>query len=181
MWKVAPWSGRLIMQSAMFKRFWHYWWCILFFSVTSCALPANELAHVRLSTVDGVPLPPNALRGKVVILDFWASWCGPCVRIMPQLQRFYNRYQRHPKVVFLAINNSETPEEAMAFLQRLNIRYPTYFDNTRHTSAHFRVVGLPTTVILSTKGEIAFIHRGFNPNDDVVALLTREVEALLTP
>ncbi|HRK73628.1 MAG TPA: TlpA disulfide reductase family protein [Rhodothermales bacterium] len=164
----------------MFKGLLGWCWAVLILGSSSCTLP-GALSHLKLRSSSGESINIPSLRGKVVILDFWASWCSPCVRIMPQLQHFYERYQQHPKVAFVAINNSEIPEEAEAFLQQLGIRYPNYYDIDRKTSAHFRVAGLPTTIMLSPKGEIAFIHRGFHPHDDVVALLSREVDALLAP
>lgn len=98
---------------------------------------------------------------------------------MPQLEKLYARYQQHPKVVIRAVNTQESPEEVAQFLKDHPIRLPIRFDLEQMTSRHFRVVGIPTTVVLDRKGRIFTIHRGYNTTDDAEVILSQDIEAAL--
>ena len=99
----------------------------------------------------------NQLRGKVVVLNFWATWCPPCVREMPSLERLYQKFKDKDFTV-IAINQMEDGDTVFAFTGQLPVD-PTFtvlFDKTSNTSRQYRVNGLPTTYLIDKKGMIRY-------------------------
>jgi peroxiredoxin len=98
-------------------------------------------------------------RGRVVIVNFWASWCVPCRRELPSMNRAWAKLK--PKgVVMLAINLGEEVEAVQAFLKDFPIDFPVLLDRQGRTSQEWRVRGLPTTFVLNPQGEIAYREIG---------------------
>lgn len=101
----------------------------------------------------GKPLRLSALAGKVVVLDFWASWCGPCKKQMPILDRVAQDYA-DAEVTFLGISTDTEPDAALAFLKATPVSYSSVLDLTGEVSRDFGVTGLPTLVIIDAKGKV---------------------------
>jgi thiol-disulfide isomerase/thioredoxin len=127
-----------------------------------------------LTRVDGPPLKLDELRGKVIVMNFWATWCGPCLTEMPLFEKTMAKYKEDKDVFFLAINTDEDRELVAPFLKQykiaLPVAYADYLDN------HFAVSSIPTTIILDRKGEVSFRQAGFNPREDFVETLTEKIE-----
>lgn len=122
------------------------------------AQPASGIAFTRL---DGQHVDLSSLAGKVVVLNFWATWCPPCIREMPSLQSFYNQYQGSPEVEFLVIEVDNKPDLAKSFVEKNNFTFPVYSPAGMIPEA-FLGQSIPTTVILNKKGEIAYRHEGMS-------------------
>lgn len=113
--------------------------------------------------------------GRIVVIDFWATWCGPCIAALPTFQKIADRYADRP-VTFIGINNDE-PElvnRARNFLEKRNITIPQFWDTDNAVSIAYRINGIPCTVLVDTKGVIQDIHLGFKP-----AQLRTNIETLL--
>ena len=111
-----------------------------------------------LDTLDGEKLDLAQLRGKPVVLNFWASWCAPCRSEMPVLVR---SWQHHGQAVhFVGVNVLDDPDEARRFVRELRIPFPSVHDPNGDTLRWFRVLGLPTTVFVSRQGGMAGVHAG---------------------
>jgi thiol-disulfide isomerase/thioredoxin len=93
------------------------------------------------------------LRGKVVLLDFWASWCGPCRRSMPHIEALHREYGRKGLVV-LGVN-AEPAAKANDYLQANGITFPTLIDNGGAVGQQFQVRGIPTTVLIDRSGRVS--------------------------
>lgn len=106
--------------------------------------PAPEF---RLRSFAGPPIALSDFRGKTVVLNFWASWCGPCREEMPILERAW-RELRGKNVVVLGINVADDYDDAAAFLKGLNITYPNVFDPEQTRLGDYKVNGLPTTFFI---------------------------------
>lgn len=106
--------------------------------------PAPEF---RLRAFAGSPVALSDFRGKVVVLNFWASWCVPCREEMPVLERAW-RELRNQRVVILGINVADDYDEAASFLKALGITYPNVFDPEQTRIAQYQVTGLPTTIFI---------------------------------
>jgi len=135
-------------------------------------LRAPELPEVapdfELVTLDGDTVRLSSLRGKTVVLNFWASWCGPCRVEIPQFSSFA---EAHPEVPVLGIATDGTPGELKAASKKLGITYPVL----RADAATVRAYGvdtLPTTVIVGPEGTVAAAHAG---------ILTRPQLSLMLP
>lgn len=115
--------------------------------------PAPEF---RLRAFAGPLVSLSDFRGKVVVLNFWASWCVPCREEMPVLERAW-RELRNQRVVILGINVADDYDEAAAFLKTLGITYPNVFDPEQTRIAHYQVTGLPTTFFID--GELVIRGR----------------------
>jgi peroxiredoxin len=94
------------------------------------------------------------LKGKVVLLDFWATWCGPCRETMPDIQNIYNSYKGNGLVV-MAISN-ETRSEINAFKAKESFTYPMYVDTDNSANTSFNIVTIPHAVVIGKNGKILY-------------------------
>lgn len=114
----------------------------------------------------------DSLRGHVVVLDFWASWCAPCRKSFPWLGSIHSKYaQRGLRVV--AVNLDKKRALADAFLLGFEPAFDVAFDPSGKTAAAFRVAAMPTTIVLDREGRVIRRHGGFDP------ARTAEFEAFL--
>jgi len=103
-------------------------------------------------------------KGKVVYIDFWASWCTPCLVSMPLLNNLRNKYKSSGFEI-IAINLDDEPDLALKFMQSMGIDYPVVSDVAGVVAKRYQVVGLPSAYILNENGEKILIHRGFKRSD----------------
>ncbi|MDQ3010872.1 MAG: redoxin family protein [Acidobacteriota bacterium] len=134
----------------------------------------NPLAF-RLTKLDGSRLEMASLRGKVVVINFWATWCGPCLTEMPLFEKVQAKYKDDREVVFLALSTDEDRELVPSHLKQYKFNLPVAY--AEHLNDFFSVNSIPTTIILDSKGEIAFRQAGYNPRSDFVADLIERIEA----
>lgn len=102
------------------------------------------------------------LRGQVVYVDFWASWCPPCAESLPALQSLYEELQPQGFTV-VAINLDETVLQAQRFVQPMTLTYPILFDANKQTPQQYGITGMPTAFLLDRHGNIHSRHTGFDP------------------
>jgi cytochrome c biogenesis protein CcmG/thiol:disulfide interchange protein DsbE len=112
-----------------------------------------------LTTFDGEEIDIRDLRGQVVVINFWASWCKPCEQEAAELEQAYQQ-TRDQGVAFLGIDYVDTEREAMAYLEKFGIRYPNGPDLGTRISQAFRIRGVPETYIVGPDGRLAAIKIG---------------------
>lgn len=128
-----------------------------------------------LKTVDGrASLSLADLRGNVVIIDFWATWCAPCRHSLPQLATL-EAGQHGVKVI--AINIDDERENAMAFLNSNRVHLISLYDEAKHVVGRYDVPAMPSALVVDKSGVVRFIHGGYTEND--VATMMREARSLL--
>ena len=108
----------------------------------------------------GIVENTSSLRGKVVFINFWASWCPPCRAEFPSIEKLYSRFNNHPEVFFLMLNEDSDPAAARAYLDKENLTMPLYKMNGNAPSSLYSG-SLPTTIILDKQGKVRFRHEGF--------------------
>lgn len=113
--------------------------------------------EVALSDLEGGTVKLSDYRGKVVVMNFWATWCGPCIQEMPMFQEYQDRF---PNLAMLGVNAEESPDTVKKFLESLEINYTILLDGTMGMAREFRVNFLPTTIFIDEKGEVRFRHYG---------------------
>ena len=134
-----------------------------------------------ISASDGGQINSAGLRGRVVILSFWATWCPACRRELPELDKLYRRYQDNPSVSFWAVDvlgNGETADKAKAFLQKAGYGLPIAFA-TEKSPEDFGGDGLPFLVIMDKSGHIRLVHSGYDYSEPLQPQLAKEIESLL--
>lgn len=119
---------------------------------------------------------PN-LSGKIVIVDFWASWCGPCKASFPILEDVYKRYKDRG-VIVLGVNVDETAEDMKKFLENRQVSFPIVRDGKQRLVEAASVEGMPTSFMVDGTGVIKSVHKGFHPGK-TEDQLSAEIEALL--
>lgn len=107
----------------------------------------------ELETFDGGTLRLSDLEGKVVVLNFWASWCPPCRWEMPFFETMWNEY-RDQDVVFVGVAMSDTLEEAQGFAEESGVTYPIGLDDTGEIVRAYEVYSLPTTFFIDKEGQV---------------------------
>lgn len=119
----------------------------------------KRAAPVDLSgtTIDGGTWSSADVRGKVVVVNVWASWCPPCVKEAPDLQRAWERYEDGDKVAFIGIDFREPPESGLAFVKSRKITYPSLSDESGALilALQGKANAVPSTLVLDTEGRIA--------------------------
>jgi len=133
-------------------------------------LPVPELNHrlTKLATpvaapdftledMDGEPYSLGNYRGKVVMVNFWATWCPPCRRELPSMETLYQAF-RDKDFTILAINQWETPDHVFAYMGQLEVfpDFPILFDRDSSVSQAYSVKGLPTTVLIDRRGHVVY-------------------------
>lgn len=131
-----------------------------------------------LTDAGGRPVTLSDLRGQVVMINFWASWCGPCRAEMPLLEQIHQRYEPLG-FTLLGVNVEENSADGQAFLRERPVSFPVLYDPENGISKLYDVVAMPSTVLIDRQGNIRYLHHGYKPgyeNDyqDQIRVLARE-------
>lgn len=141
-------------------------------ALACCVVASSSLAG---SGLEGRPAPDFALksstgenlrlseyRGDVVMINFWATWCGPCRQEMPLLDGLYQRYQR---VGFnlLGVNIDDDSRRAMRMIEELGVNFPVLFDAAKKVSEEYDVEAMPMTFLVDREGTVRYVHYGYKP------------------
>lgn len=125
---------------------------------------APPLALPLLSAGSPEVLALASLQGKVVYLDFWASWCGPCRISFPQLEQL--RRELGPRgFEVLAVNVDEVEADALRFLAEVPVTYPVVRDGTGETPRSYGIPGMPTGFLIDRGGVVRLVHQGYRKSD----------------
>jgi len=115
-----------------------------------------------LETLDGSRLQMASLRGRVVLLNFWASWCAPCREEMPDLETAYQRYRDNGFIV-VGVNVAESARQARDFATEFDVTFPIVLDGDAATANQLGISGLPVSLLVDGSGEIVYRHIGRIP------------------
>jgi thiol-disulfide isomerase/thioredoxin len=110
------------------------------------------------------PIDLAAYKGKVVYVDFWASWCVPCKQSFPWMNTMHRQYGKDGLVI-IAVNMDQVRGEADGFLQKYPAEFKVHFDPQGLLAPRFKVRGMPTSALLGRNGEVLMIHEGFKSKD----------------
>ncbi|MDF2606516.1 MAG: alkyl hydroperoxide reductase [Bacillales bacterium] len=121
---------------------------------TNIGLERGNIApDFELQTLTGQSVKLSDLRGKKVILNFWATWCGPCKVEMPEIQKFYEKVGND--VTILAISVAENPSVVTNFINNTNYTFPILLDPAPVASNTYKIISIPTTYFIDSKGVIS--------------------------
>ena len=134
--------------------------------------PAPEFDLVSLT---GEKLSLSSLKGKLVIMNFWATYCGPCIKELPHLQEFYEKIKNDSNISVITINCDKNPAFAAPFIRKNNYTFPVLYADA-DLRENYGVRGIPTTFIIDAKGEIKLRMVGFNSEEPFVPYLESLVE-----
>ena len=121
-----------------------------------------EIGLADLST--GKPVTVASLAGKVVIVDFWATWCAPCKEEMPVLEKLYKKYGSKGLVV-VGVSVDKDASNIKGFLKKLNVTFPVVHDANHQVSGRYQPPRMPSSYIVDRKGIVRFVHGGFRADD----------------
>jgi peroxiredoxin len=107
----------------------------------------------------------DGLKGQVVLINFWASWCGPCREEMPILEQLYHKYQA-AGFTLLGVNVEPKSADAAKFLRATPVSFPILFDTDSKVSKLYSVADMPSTVIVDRNGRVRYIHHGYHAGDE---------------
>jgi len=137
------------------------------FAAAACLLAAPSFAAANptapdftLRGADGRNVRLDELRGQVVLVNFWATWCGPCREEMPQLETLYEKYGKSG-FVLLGVNVDDDPHAALAAAAKLKVSFPVLLDTDKAVSKLYKLNSMPTTVVIDRDGKVRFLHRGY--------------------
>jgi thiol-disulfide isomerase/thioredoxin len=132
-------------------------------------------AWSNVTPLAGAPASVASLKGKVALIDFWATWCGPCRMIAPRLSALKDRYG--PQGLAVVGITTDEAEQVAVFAERNQMRYPLVIDKDGETSRAYNITGLPTMVLVDKKGVVRDVFIGFDPAGD--ARLEAAIKKLL--
>ena len=138
------------------------------------AAPVGQAAMPKVGTVapdftlkssNGKNLRLSEHRGEVVMINFWATWCGPCREEMPLLNRLHEKY-RKAGFTLLGVNVDDKPQAAKDMARQLGIGFPVLFDSDKQLSRRYDIDAMPSTLLIDRDGKVRYIHRGYRPGDE---------------
>ncbi len=154
---------------------------VILFSLLMLSAPSFAAEDFVLPDINGVPHKLSDYRGKWVVVNFWATWCGPCLNEIPDLEEFYARHKDKDAVV-LGINAEDIElEELRTFVDEHFMTYPVLRGNTNEESPLGPIYGLPSTFLISPKGEIATIQLGQITGEAIEEFIHSEQKISDTP
>lgn len=127
---------------------------------------SDEAPDFTLKSLKGSNLRLEEYRGQVVLINFWASWCGPCRQEMPVLDRLHNRYEDAGFLV-LGVNVEGEAKPAQKIVDKTNVTFPVLIDKDQKVSELYNLEAMPSTIVVDRDGIVRYIHRGYKPGDEV--------------
>jgi len=116
------------------------------------ALPLASQKKLKLSQ----------LQGRVVMVNFWASWCGPCREEMPLIEGLFQKYKKLGLVVY-GVNVDFNPADAQQLLKDSGVSFPVGYDSKNKVSQLYKIDSMPSTIMIDRKGNMRYLHRGYKP------------------
>lgn len=167
------------MFDAMFKKLAAY--CLTFgllahASSAGALAPGAKMPEIGLQALSGKGVDVAALSGKVVIVDFWATWCAPCRESMPELEKLYKKYAAQGLAV-VGVSVDKEPGVIKPFLEKLQVTFPIVHDAAHSVADKFAPPRMPSSYVIDRKGVVRYVHGGFHPGD--AAALEKELQELL--
>jgi thiol-disulfide isomerase/thioredoxin len=135
---------------------------LLLFPVAILASELTPAPNFKLSSFKS-DVSLSAYRGKVVYVDFWASWCEPCRKSFPWMSEIQERYGNNLKVIAINLDQERAP--AMEFLKKLQPKFTIVFDPSAKVAEAYKVKGMPSSYLIDQRGRIITAHIGFRPAD----------------
>jgi thiol-disulfide isomerase/thioredoxin len=149
-------------------------------TMAQAAAPADA-AQIQVATLTGAPFDLAALRGKVVLVHFWATWCPPCITEMPALSAFYDRYrERGVEVIALSEDRTRDLDAVQHMVQHMHMSYPVAMAHRAKLNSFGDPAALPVTYVLDGQG---VVRAEMRPDKEPLTeqSLAREVDPLLAP
>jgi peroxiredoxin len=157
--------------------------------IRAAAVAAFALACTTLTGASNGPAPAFSLparsggtvsladlKGQVVMINFWASWCGPCRQEMPLLDQMHKKYESLG-FKLLGVNVESDTKDAELMLAKVPVTFPILFDRENKVSQMYSVNAMPSTVFIDRKGNVRYLHRGYKAGDESEYL--NQIRALL--
>lgn len=127
-----------------------------------------------ITSFDGARYTSENMRGKVVVINFWASWCKPCEQEAPDLEQAWKYYESRGDVVFLGVAWTDTDEGSLAYMQKFSVTYPNGPDLGTRLSQKYRITGVPETYIIDQNGVL--VYKKLAPFESV-----QEIQSAIDP
>jgi len=154
--------------------------CATFAAAPALAVapPSGPAPAFELQSMAGKAVNLAQFKGQVVMINFWASWCGPCRQEMPILEKLHAKY-KPMGFTMVGVNVEPDSKLAVDWLKATPVTFPILFDTKSEVSKLYQVQGMPNTVIIDRKGNLRWLHRGYKPGDeneylDQIRALVRE-------
>ena len=138
--------------------------------------PSNMAPDFTLRSMEGPNLRLNEQRGRVVMVNFWATWCAPCRQEMPHLNKLYDKY-RASGLVLLGVNIDDDARTATDLAAKLGLKFPVLLDTDKTVSKLYEMGAMPSTVVIDREGRVRFLHRGYRDGYEVT--YDEQIRALL--
>ena len=135
---------------------------VLAFAPARAALDSAAAPDFTLKSANGENIKLSELRGQVVLINFWASWCGPCRQEMPLLDQMYQKYAPLG-FTLLGVNVEQDTKDAERMLKDTPVTFPILFDAQNEVSKLYDVTAMPSTVLVDRDGKVRFMHKGYQP------------------
>jgi peroxiredoxin len=144
-------------------------------SASSAIAPTTPAPDFSLHAMSGPNMRLKDQRGRVVMVNFWATWCAPCQQEMPQLNRLYQKY-RSSGFVLLGVNVDDDSSKAADLATKLGITFPVLLDADKTVSKLYDVSTMPSTMLIDRDGKVRYVHRGYLAGyEDAYATQIREL------
>ena len=142
----------------------------LLLAVCMTVSAASETApDFTLKSATGANLKLSEFRGEVVLINFWASWCGPCRQEMPLLSELHEQY-RDLGFTVLGVNVEEDTRQARKLLEAAPVSFPVLFDSDSTVSREYNVAAMPSTMLVDRNGMLRYLHKGYKPGEEDIYL-----------